>query len=149
MNLSKKKELAKRTFGVGENRIVFVESRLNDIKEAITKQDIRDLKQDKAIIIKEKKGRKKVIRKRRRSTGNIRKKINTRKKDYVILTRKLRKYVSEIKNQGKISKEEVDDIRKKIRNKAFRSKSHLKEYIEGLRKWKHWKEEEKNTKQII
>lgn len=135
MNLSKKKELAKRTFGVGEDRIVFVESRLNDIKEAITKQDMRDLRQDKAIIIKEKKGRKKVIRKRRRrSTGNIRKKINTRKRDYVILTRKLRKYVSEIKNQGKISKEEVNDIRKKIRNKAFRSKSHLKEYIEGLRK---------------
>lgn len=150
MNLSKKKELAKRTFGVGEDRIVFVESRLNDIKEAITKQDMRDLRQDKAIIIKEKKGRKKVIRKRRRrSTGNIRKKINTRKRDYVILTRKLRKYVLEIKNQGKISKEEVNDIRKKIRNKAFRSKSHLKEYIEGLRKWKHWKEEEKNTKQII
>ena len=135
MNLSKKKELAKRTFGVGEDRIVFVESRLNDIKEAITKQDMRDLRQDKAIIIKEKKGRKKVIRKRRRrSTGNIRKKINTRKRDYVILTRKLRKYVLEIKNQGKISKEEVNDIRKKIRNKAFRSKSHLKEYIEGLRK---------------
>jgi len=134
MNLSKKKALAKRTFGVGEDRIVFVESRLNDIKEAITKQDMRDLRQDKAIIIKEKKGRKKVIRKRRRSTGNIRKKINTRKRDYVILTRKLRKYVSEIKNQGKISKEEVNDIRKKIRNKAFRSKSHLKEYIEGLRK---------------
>lgn len=134
MNLSKKKKLAKRTFGVGENRIVFVESRLNDIKEAITKQDMRDLRQDKAIIIKEKKGRKKVIRKRRRSTGNIRKKINTRKRDYVILTRKLRKYVSEIKNQGKISKEEVNDIRKKIRNKTFRSKSHLKEYIEGLRK---------------
>lgn len=134
MNLNKKKELAKRTFNVGGDRIVFVESRLNDIKEAITKQDMRDLRQDKAIIIKEKKGRKKVIRKRGRSTGNIRKKIKKRKKDYVVLTRKLRKYVLEMKNQGKISKEEVDDIRKKIRNKIFRSKSHLKEYIEGLRK---------------
>lgn len=135
MNLSKKKELAKRTFSVGENRIVFVESRLKDIKEAITKQDMRDLRQDKAIIIKEKKGRKKVIRKGGgRSKGNIRKKMKKRKKDYVVLTRKLRKYVLEMKNQGKISKEEVDDIRKKIRNKIFRSKSHLKEYIEGLRK---------------
>ena len=135
MNLSKKKELAKRTFSVGENRIVFVESRLKDIKEAITKQDMRDLRQDKAIIIKEKKGRKKVIRKGGgRSKGNIRKKRKKRKKDYVVLTRKLRKYVLEMKNQGKISKEEVDDIRKKIRNKIFRSKSHLKEYIEGLRK---------------
>lgn len=134
MNLNKKKELAKRTFNVGEERIVFVESRLKDIKEAITKQDMRDLRQDKAIVIKEKKGRKKVIRKRGRSTGNIRKKMKKRKKDYVVLTRKLRKYVLEMKNQGKISKEEVDDIRKKIRNKIFRSKSHLKEYLEGLRK---------------
>ncbi len=135
MNLNKKKELAKRTFSVGEGRIVFVESRINDIKEAITKQDMRDLRRDKAIIIKEKKGRKKAIRKkRRRSIGNIRKKVKTRKKDYVILTRKLRKYVSEMKNKEKISKEEVDDIRKKIRNKIFRSKSQLKEYIEGLRK---------------
>ncbi|GAH80972.1 unnamed protein product [marine sediment metagenome] len=135
MNLSKKKELAKRTFNVGEDRIIFVESRLKDIKEAITKQDMRDLKHDKAIIIKEKKGRRKVIRKGKgRSKGNIRKKMKKRKKDYVILTRKLRKYVLEMKNQGKISKEEVDDIRKKIRNKIFRSKSHLKEYIGGLRK---------------
>jgi len=134
MNLSKKKGLAKRTFGVGEDRIVFVESRLNDIKEAITKQDMRDLKQDGAIIIKGKKGRKKVIRKRKRSTGNIRKKMKTRKKDYVVLTKKLRKYASEMKKQGKISKEKTDDIRKKIRNKIFRSKSHLKEYVEGLKK---------------
>ena len=134
MNLKKKKALARRTFNVGESRIVFAESRLSDIKEAITKQDMRDLKQDKAIIIKEKKGRKKVRKKRRKSTGNIRKRMKKRKKDYVVLTRKLRKYVSEMKKQGKISKEEADEIRKKIRNKIFRSKSHLKEQIAGMRK---------------
>jgi len=134
MNLKKKKELAKRTFNIGEDRIVFVKSRLDDIKEAITKQDIRDLKQDRAIIIKEKKGRKKTKKRRKESRGNIRKKIKKRKKNYVILTRKLRKYVSEMKNQGKISKEEADDIRKKIKNKTFRSKSHLKEYIIGVKK---------------
>ena len=35
MNLSKKKKLAKKTFNVGEDRIVFLESRLDEIKEAI------------------------------------------------------------------------------------------------------------------
>ena len=134
MNLRKKKELAKRTFNVGEDRIVFVKSRLDDIKEAITKQDIRDLKQDRAIIIEEKKGRKKIKKKRKKSRGNIRKKVKKRKKDYVILTRKLRKYVSEMKNQGKISTEEAYDIRKKIKNRIFRSKSHLKEQIMGMKK---------------
>jgi large subunit ribosomal protein L19e len=132
MNLKKKKALARRTFNIGENRIVFAESRLGDIKEAITKQDMKDLKRDGAIIIKEKEGGKKVRKKRRKSTGNIRKKMNKRKKDYVVLTRKLRKYVSEMKKQGKISKEEADEIRKKIRNKMFRSRAHLQEQIMGI-----------------
>lgn len=134
MNLKKKKDLAKRTFNVGEERIIFIESRIKDIKEAITKQDMRDLKQDGAIVIKEIKGRRSVGKKRRRSVGNIRKKTVKRKRDYVILTRKLRKYVLEMKNNGVISKTEADEIRKKIRNKMFRSKSHLREHIRGLKK---------------
>ena len=34
MDLSKKKRLAKRTLNVGEDRIVFLESRLEEIKDA-------------------------------------------------------------------------------------------------------------------
>lgn len=134
MNLKKKKELAKRTFNIGEERIVFAESRLNDIKEAITKQDIRDLRADGAIIIKEIKGRRKVKEKRRKSIGNIRKKRKKRKENYMILTRKLRKYVSDLKDRKEISKTDSDEIRKKIRNKIFKSKSHLKEHLKGIRK---------------
>ena len=133
MNLSKKKELAKRTFGVGKDRIVFVDSRLNDIKEAITKQDIRDLMGDGAILIRDVKGRKKVIRKKSRSPGNIRKKVNRRKKEYMILTRKLRKYVSDMKEQGKLSEGDIKGIRKKIRAKQFRSGAHFKEYVGDLK----------------
>ena len=129
MNISKKKELAKRTLKVGKGRIVFLESRLDEIKEAITKQDIRDLKMEGAIIIKNIKGRRKVKKNKKKSVGNVRKKVNTRKRDYVIMTRKLRKYVSEIKKQGIISKKEESEIRKKIRNKMFRSKAHLREHI--------------------
>lgn len=134
MNLGKKKELAKRTLGVGKERIAFTESRLGDIKEAITKQDIKDLHKEGAIVIKEVKGRRKVVRKRKRSVGNVRIRVNTRKQDYVIMTRKLRAYVAELKKRGELSKEEVEDIRKKIRNKAFRSKAHLRDYIKELRK---------------
>ncbi|MBW6442489.1 hypothetical protein K0A97_01755 [Patescibacteria group bacterium] len=131
MNLKKKKELAERTFGLGKKRIIFVKSRLKDIKDAITKQDIRDLHQDGAILIKEVKGRKKITRRKVRGAGSVRKKVSKRKQDYVILTRKLRKYLSELKKQGKISKEQSEDLRKKIRNKAFRSKAHLKAQLQG------------------
>jgi len=135
MNLGKKKELAKRALNVGKERIVFLESRKDEIKEAITKQDIRDLKKDGAIIVKEIKGRRKNLKKKKkRSPGNIRKNVNKRKTEYVIITRKLRKYVAEMKKQGRLNPEETKDIRNKIRNRVFRSKAHLKEYIGGLRK---------------
>ncbi|MBU0894332.1 MAG: hypothetical protein KKF48_04600 [Nanoarchaeota archaeon] len=135
MNLKKKKLLSARTLKVGKKRIVFLKERLEEIKEAITKQDIKDLKKDGAIIIKEVKGRKKVKkRKSKRSKGNIRKKVKKRKSKYVTLTRKLRKYISELKEQGKVSKEEVSEIRKKIRNKIYRSKTHLKEQLGGSKK---------------
>ncbi|RLG12339.1 hypothetical protein DRN73_02840 [Candidatus Pacearchaeota archaeon] len=135
MNLGKKKKLAAKTLKMGKKRIKFVKSRLEEIKEAITKQDIRDLTKDKAIIISEKKGRqRKKKRKTKKSTGNIRKKTKTMKRDYVILTRKLRNYVREIKNRGELSAEEAKEIRKKIRNKDFKRKSDLKDYIGGLKK---------------
>jgi len=128
MNLKRKKQLAARTLKVGGDRIVFVPERMEEIKEAITKQDIKDLMASKAILIKEKKGRRKVlVEKKKRVPGKIKKKIRKRKKSYVKLTRKLREQVKKMKEKGKITKEEYEKLRKKIKIKAFRSKMHLKE----------------------
>jgi len=133
MNLKSKKSLAARTFGVGLKRIIFSNSRLDEIKEAITKQDIRDLQRDGAITIKDIGGRRrKIARKKKRSTGNIKKKVKKRKREYVILTRKLRKHVAEIK--GKLTRKEIEDIRKKIKNRFFKDKSHIKKYLGGVKK---------------
>jgi large subunit ribosomal protein L19e len=135
MNLANKKALAGRALKIGKARIVFLASRIAEIKEAITKQDIRDLKTDGAIVVKEVTGHKKVVkRKRARGPGKIKKKVSKRKQEYVIMTRKLRRYVAEMKKQGMLSPEEIKDIRNKIRNRIFRSKAHLKDYIGGLRK---------------
>jgi large subunit ribosomal protein L19e len=130
MNLRKKKALTARTFGVGLARVEFVEARLEEIKEAITKQDIRDLQKDGAIIIKNIKGRKRNKNKvKNRSKGNVRKRVNKRKKEYVTLTRKLRKHLAEVNE--KLTDKEKKDIRKKIRNRFFKSKAHLKEHLGG------------------
>ena len=135
MNLARKKSLAARALGIGKKRIIFLEPRKDEIKEAITKQDIRDLKEDGAIVIKEVKGRKKIQkRKRRRGVGKIEKRVNVRKKNYVTMTKKLRTYVSGLLSSGKINKEDAIDMNKKIRNKFFRSKAHMKEYVGGLEK---------------
>ena len=58
MNLKKKKALAAKALKVGVGRIKFNPLRIDEIKEAITKQDIKDLNASKAIIVREVKGRK-------------------------------------------------------------------------------------------
>lgn len=137
MQLSKKKELASRTLKIGKSRVIFNTQRLDEIKEAITKQDIKDLVSSKAIIIGEITGTKtRVKRKTRRRAGSMKKKVNTRKRDYMTLTRKLRAYLSELKKHGTVGAEDFWKIRKEIRAKQFRSKAHMKERIQQIEKEK-------------
>lgn len=137
MKLEGKKELASRTLNVGKGRIIFNAERLDEIKEALTKQDIRDLNQSGAIIIREIKGTKtKPKRKTRRKHGSIKIRVNTRKRDYMMLTRKLRAYAAELRTKKIITDDEFYEIRKEIRSKLFRSKAHMKEKIMQMTKEK-------------
>ena len=131
MQLSKKKDLAAQVLKVGKNRIIFTVESLPEIKEAITRMDILDLHKSGAIKIREVKGRKKIIkRKNRRRTGKIKKTVNKRKAEYVIITRKLRAFTRGLVRTGKLDKEANRKIRKEIRARKFKSKRHLKEHLE-------------------
>ncbi|HRZ85744.1 MAG TPA: 50S ribosomal protein L19e [Candidatus Paceibacterota bacterium] len=130
MKLDSKKRLAAKTLNVGINRILFDINRLDEIKEAITKQDIRDLNSTGAIKIKTIVGRgKKEKRKTRKRAGKIRRRVNKRKENYVIMTKKLRSYIKELKDQDKINEEKYKELRKKIKMKNFKNKKHLRENI--------------------
>ncbi|MEM4330962.1 MAG: 50S ribosomal protein L19e [Candidatus Pacearchaeota archaeon] len=131
MNLRKKRELAARVLNVGKDRIYFSQANLKEIGEAITRQDILDLYEKGIIKIKEKKGRRKVKRrKRKRGIGSIKKRVVDKKREYIIITRKLRAYLKYLKNKKEISKEKYYELRKKIRAHAFKSKKQL---IEALK----------------
>lgn len=135
MNLAKKKQLAARALKVGKGRIVLDEDRLDEIKDAITKQDINELYKSGAIKIREKKGRRKIEkRKRKRGAGKIKKKLKRRKQKYVRITRKLRGHVKELKKQGIINREIYYDLRKKIKARTFASKNQLKEFLKEIKK---------------
>jgi large subunit ribosomal protein L19e len=134
MDLSKKKALAARTLGVGVGRVRFNMHNIGEIKEAITKQDIRDLVAAKAIFIQDVKGRKAASPRKRRRAGSIRMRPNNRKREYIILTRKLRSYLAEIRKQGKITNEEFISLRKGVRSRVFRNKTNLKEHIQLMQK---------------
>ena len=130
MQLAKKKELSAKVLKVGKKRIIFQKENLSEIKEAITRQDIVDLHKMGAIKIKEISGRKKIVkRKHRRRTGKIKKKVNKRKQEYVIITRKLRTFAKHLFRISKINKEQHQEIRKKIKARKFKSKRNLKENL--------------------
>ena len=84
-------------------------------------------------MIKPVKGRKKIKkRKTKRGPGKIKKKVKNRKQNYVKIIRKLRKYLMGLRDKGKIDRELYRTLRKKIKIREFKSKSNLKEYLEGL-----------------
>ena len=131
-NLESRKQLESRLFGVGKNKIYFDEAHISEIKEAITKQDLRDLLAEGIIQIKEAHGRLvKPKRTTRRGPGKIKRKLKIKKSGYVIITRKLRRYIGELRKQGKLNTEKYMELRKKIKARTFKDKAHLKDYIEG------------------
>ncbi len=133
MQLDKKKNLAAKVLKVGKNRVIFVTEHLPEIKDAITRMDIMDLYKSGAIQVREVKGRKKIVkRKNRRRVGKVKRKVNKRKAEYVIITRKLRKYTRGLVRTGAIDKEQNAEIRKQIRSRKFKSKRNLKESLEDL-----------------
>lgn len=128
MKLEKKKALVARTLGIGKGRVYFSQKRLSELKEAITKQDIKDLLASGAISIKEKRGRKKIVKRNiRRRAGSIKKRPKKTKREYIIITRKLRAYLKSLKAKGQIPQKDFLQLRREIRARAFKSLSHMKE----------------------
>lgn len=133
MQLARKKALASKVLGVGKERVIFVNENLAEIKEAITRQDILDLKEAGAIQIREVKGRRKVVkRKNQRKTGKIKKRVKKRKQEYVKITRKLRKFAKHLLKTNEVDKEKYKKIRRSIRARGFKSKRNLNESYKEL-----------------
>ena len=132
MKLDKKKTIATRVLNVGKDRVWFNPERLQEIKEAITRQDIKDLIAEKVIGLKDiTGGKKKQKRKTRRRAGNISRKIKSARKkaDYVNKIRKLRKYLKVRRAEGKISSSEYRKLRNYAKSGIFKGLKHLKEHI--------------------
>ncbi len=130
MKLENKKTFAANVLGVGKGRIIFNKLRLSEIKEAMTRQDIKDLFTSGAISIAEIKGRRKVKRRiNRRRAGSRRQPAINKKKLYTTTVRKLRAYLSELRKSEKVTEEQFLKLRNEIRASAFKDKAHFKERI--------------------
>ena len=144
--LNSQKRIAAGILNVGLCRVWFDPARLSDIKEAITKHDIRALIKEGAIKAVPLRAtskfwvRKKKIQKskgRRRGEGSRKGKETARlnkKKAWINRVRIQREFLKELRNKGKISKKVYRELYLKSKGGFFRSKRHIKLYLEGLKK---------------
>ncbi len=142
MDLKNQKKLASRILKIGKARIWIDPARIADASEAITSADINNLVKKGIIKIKKKKGvsrsRAKKLQAqkkkgRRKGQGSRKGKLGTRmpkKRLWMKQVRVLRKFLAELRDEGKIEKSVYRKLYRKAKSGFFRSKSHIKNYIE-------------------
>ncbi|MDP3916958.1 MAG: 50S ribosomal protein L19e [Nanoarchaeota archaeon] len=142
MNLSNKKRIAAQVMKCGESRVKFDVDNLKSIKEAITKSDIRALIKDDIIKKEKKKGvsratARKVLKQKRkgRRSGPGRKSgthkaREPRKKEWMNKIRAIRNLISTLKEKKVISPKVYRTIYNKSKGGFFRSRRHVKLYLE-------------------
>ena len=142
MKLKLQKRLAADILKCSEKRIWFDPTRLEDIKEAITKIDVRSLINDRAIKEKPVKGvsrvraRKIALQKRkgkRKGAGSKKGKKTARLSKKAAWIRKIRiqrEFLKELRDKGLVSKSDYHSLYQKSKGGFFRSKRHIKLYLE-------------------
>ncbi|MDP2750407.1 MAG: 50S ribosomal protein L19e [Nanoarchaeota archaeon] len=141
MNLKSKKRMACEVGHCSDRRVIFNPERIEEISKAITKSDIRALINDNAIVIKHKRGvsrgraREHDAQKRkgrRKGHGSRKGKMTARlpqKQAWIAKIRMQRKFIKELKDKGLVNKEVYRILYLKAKGGFFRSKNHIKIYL--------------------
>lgn len=133
--MENQRRLAAEIMNVGKGKILFDKNKLEDIKKAITRLDIKDLIKEGTIKVRpNKKSRKKIKKKIRRGVGSRRMQPRMRKTKYIFKIRKLRKYIQRLLNEKVIDKSEKKQLRKMAKAGELRSLRHLQEHLTGVMK---------------
>ena len=138
VNLRKKRELIARVLGVGSNRIRFEPDKLDDISDAITREDMRSLVKNGPIWTVKVRGisrsraekKLKTRRKHGTSAGSKKGKKTARagkKEVYVKKTKAMRRHLKILKARNEINRETFWALYKKIKGGNVRSLSHLRD----------------------
>jgi len=144
VNLKAKKRLAARVTGVGIHRIKFDTDHLDDIADAITRENIRSLITANTIRIKSftgtSRGRahaKKAQRSKRGTTQGSkhgRKGARVGKKEvYVAKVRSLRRLLKIAKDRKDLTNPEFWTLYKKVGGNTVRNKAHLRTLMEEIK----------------
>ncbi|MBS3145779.1 50S ribosomal protein L19e [Candidatus Woesearchaeota archaeon] len=142
MDLKVQKRIAASLMGISPKRVWFDPNRLEEIKESITKADMRLLVRDKAVQKKQKRGisgfRSKKIKAqkskgRRKGAGSKKGGRNARinpKKEWMAKVRLQRRFLKELKVKSLINIQNYRNLMRKVKGGFFRSKRHIKIYLD-------------------
>ena len=144
VNLKAKKRLAARVSGVGVNRIKFDTDHLDDIADAITRENIRSLFTANTIRIKSftgtSRGRAQAKKDQRSKRGTTqgskrgRKGARVGKKEvYVAKVRSLRRLLKIAKDRKDLTNPEFWILYKKVGGNTVRNKAHLRTLMEEIK----------------
>lgn len=135
------KRIASSLLKGSKKRIKFDSDRLEEIKEAITRGDVRPLIGSNAIALDQKKGvsraraklrQKQKTKGQRKGPGKRKGKATARtprKETWIKKIRSQRNFIGELKKNGLITNKTYRDIYSKSKGGFFRSKRHIKLYL--------------------
>ena len=142
MQLKIQKRLAAQILKSSENDIWLDSNRLDEIKEAITKADVKSLIKDKAIKARKIRGisryrarkrKKQKSKGRRRGSGSLKGSKGARlskKKRWINLIRIQRVFLQSLRDKDVIDKSSYRSLYMKSKGGFFRSKRHIKIYMQ-------------------
>jgi large subunit ribosomal protein L19e len=137
------RRLAAQVLGCSPKRVLFDENRLEEIKEAITASDIRNLISSGAIIQLQKTGisrsrankrKSQKAKGRRRGQGSRKGRASARgdtpKRIWINKVRLQRRFINSLRKSNKINKNVYRELYGKVKGGYFRSKRHITLYLE-------------------
>jgi large subunit ribosomal protein L19e len=141
MRLSNKKNMSAKMLGVGKSKVWFDTEHMTEIKEAITKADIRSLIAKRIIqrrpelgssrvrarirLVQRRKGRQKGLGTRKGSRGAR----LSKKTSWMNLVRAQRSFLKELKLKGLVNVPTYRNVYSKIKGGYFRNRRHIKLYL--------------------
>jgi large subunit ribosomal protein L19e len=144
INIRYKRKLAARTLGVGTNRIKFEPEFLEDVLDAITRNDIRSLVTARTIYVEPKRGtsrgraRARHLKNKKHGKGAGSKKGRKtarqgKKEVWVKKVRAMRRHIKILKRRGEINNKAFWNLYTKINGGSVRSLAHLQELVNEVK----------------
>lgn len=135
MNLKLQKRLAKAVLGVGERRVWFDPEKMAEIKEAITRGDIRSLVSKRYIKVKPKGG---ITKRKKGKKGPGRRKGKKgaregKKRKWISKIRAIRKLLNQMRRNKTVDAKTYRRLYRLSKGNFFRDRSHVKLYVTKLR----------------